>query len=437
MALTMQLGRKFGSGLVFLALAAAAHAEDWPEWRGKGRAGVWTETGILEKFPDSGLKVRWRTPVRTGFAGPAVAAGRVYVTDFSPVRNTKGIERVQCLDEKTGAVLWTRDWESDYIGLMQTYAVGPRATPTVDGDRVFVVGAKGALLCLDARTGQVLWQKDYVRDYRTDVPTWGMTGAPIVDGERVIALVGGRPDALVIAFDKKSGKELWRALPSEEGEPGYCQMILTGRRQLIVWQPRAVVALEPSTGKVLWQEPFKIQAGLTVATPVESGGRLLVSSFYNGSLMLDLAGGKRLWKGSSDSEIKTDGLHSLISTPAIDGEYIYGICSYGQFRCLNARTGERVWETLEVTREKARWSTGFIVRQGDRYFINNDHGELIIARLSPRGYQEISRTKLIEPTSNPGNRRELGAVHWSHPAYANRHIVARNDREILSAALGE
>jgi outer membrane protein assembly factor BamB len=142
-----------------------------------------------------------------------------------------------------------------------------------------------------------------------------------------------------------------------------------------------------------------------------------------------------LWRGKSHSETDTDGLHALITTPVIVGDYIYGICSYGQLRCLNARTGERVWESLELTQEKARWASGFIVRHGDDFFINTDRGDLIIAALSPKGYQEISRTKLIKPTSNPGNRREIGAVNWSHPAYANRHIIARNDTEIIRASL--
>jgi hypothetical protein len=175
-----------------------------------------------------------------------------------------------------------------------------------------------------------------------------------------------------------------------------------------------------------------------VATPVVSGNRLLVSAFYNGSLMMELdatrPAARVLWRGRSNSEQNTDGLHALISTPVLAGDHLYGVCSYGQFRCLDARTGERVWETLELTRERARWATAFLVRHGDRYFINNDRGELIIARLSPRGYEEIARTPLIRPTSR-GGRRELGAVHWSHPAYANRHIFTRNDEEIVCASL--
>jgi outer membrane protein assembly factor BamB len=425
------------SALLAISLTSFGTAEDWPEWRGKGRGGVWNESGIVESFPAAGLRAVWRTPVRSGYAGPSVSAGRVYVTDFERNSGSKGTERALCLDEKTGKVLWTREWTADYRGI--SYGSGPRATPTVDGDRVYVVGGSGVVHCLRSATGEVIWQKDYVADYGMQMPTWGVSSAPLVDGDRVIVIAGGRPDAKVMAFDKRTGKETWRALPSDS-EQGYCQPVIVqagGKRQLIIWHPTAVAALDPATGKVLWQQPFRINMGMTLATPVLSGPHLLLSSFYNGSMLLELnaGGASMLWKGNSDSEINTDGLHAVVNTPVIDGDHIYGICSYGQFRCLNLKTGERVWETMEVTREKARWASGFIVRHGDRYFINNDRGELIIAKLSPAGYREISRTALIKPTTNPGNRRELGAVNWSHPAYANRHIVARNDEEIVSFSL--
>jgi outer membrane protein assembly factor BamB len=416
---------------------APAFAEDWPEWRGKGRSGIWIEPGILDKFPEKGLTVAWRVPIHGGFAGPAVAAGRVFVTDFKKSAGMKGTERALCLDEKSGKIIWTREWDADYRGI--SYATGPRATPTVDGERIYIVGASGLLFCLNARTGAVIWQKDYVKDYGMQMPIWGISSAPLVDGERLIAIVGGQPDAKVMAFDKMTGREIWRALPSDS-EQGYSQPVIFeagGIRQLIIWHPEAVVALDPATGKVYWQQPFRINLNTNLATPVFSDTRLLVTSFYNGSMLLGLAREKAsvIWQGKSSSEINTDGLHAVVNTPMIDGNHIYGICSYGQFRCLNLKTGERVWETMEVTKEKARWASGFIVRNGDRYFINNDRGELIIAKLSPKGYQEISRTQLIKPTTNPGNRRELGAVNWSHPAYANRHIFARNDEEIISASL--
>jgi len=425
--------------ILAMCIFIPAFSEDWPEWRGKGRIGIWNESGILDEFSEKGLTVLWRTPIHAGFAGPAVAAGRVFVTDFEATAGLKGTERALCLDEKSGKILWTRAWEVNYGKI--SYPVGPRATPTVDVDRVYIVGATGTLICLSTRTGDVIWQKDYAKDYGMQMPPWGITSAPLVDRDRLIAIVGGQPDAKVMAFDKMTGKEIWRALPSDS-EQGYCQPVIFevgGIRQLIIWHPSAVVSLDPLTGKVYWQQPFRINMGMTLATPVLSGTHLLVSSFYNGSMLLDITGeaAQVLWKGKSDSEINTDGLHAVINTPVIDGDYIYGICSYGQFRCLDLKTGERVWETMEVTKEKARWASGLIVRQGDRYFINNDRGELIIAKLSPKGYQEISRTQLIKPTTNSGNRRELGAVNWSHPAYADRCVFARNDEEIVSVSLAK
>ncbi len=310
------------STLVFFATSWTS-AEDWPEWRGRGRAGIWSESGILSSFPATGLKTNWRTPIRNGYSGPAVAQGRVFVTDFARQQGNRGIERALCLEERTGKILWTREWEADYISLMETYATGPRATPTVDQDRVYVLGSKGKLLCLSVKTGSVLWERDYQKDYQTEVPVWGMTAAPLVEGDLLICLVGGKSNAKVVAFEKRTGKEAWRAL-SSDSEPGYSPpfaLTAGGRRQVIIWHPQAVSALEPATGKLLWEVPFKADTALSVATPVLSGRHLLVSSFYNGSMLLKLDEERPqadlIWKGKSKSEIDTDGLHSLISTPVI------------------------------------------------------------------------------------------------------------------------
>jgi outer membrane protein assembly factor BamB len=428
-------------GSSILALTVGLAADDWPEWRGRGRTGEWSESGILTAFPDEGLQIRWRVPIGSGYAGPAVASGRVFVTDASRIKANRYTERILCLDELTGTVLWSHSWEADYTGLQVLYAIGPRATPTVNRDLVHVVGAVGHLWTLDAATGRVIWQKDYVREYQTTLPVWGIAAAPVVDGPRLIALVGGEPDAKVVAFDAATGREVWRAL-SSDWEPGYNQPIITevdGLRQLIIWDPRAVQALDPATGRVYWEEPFDVTMGMNVATPVVAGDLLLVTAFYNGARLYRMGTDRRpaelLWKANGRSEIDTDTIHSTIGTPIFDGTHVYGLDSYGQMRCLDARTGERLWETLAVTGEKARHATAFFVRHGDRVFINNDKGELIIATLSPKGFTEIDRTTLIVPTSKTANRRSAGAVNWSHPAYANRHIVARNDQEILRASL--
>ncbi len=433
----------FLAAIGIMVSAVAVSADDWPEFRGKGRLGVWHETGILERFPEGGLHVRWRVPINDGYAGPAVAGGRVFVVDGRRVQALDFVERVVALDEASGQILWTHEWKTNYAGIQMAYAIGPRATPTVDANRVYVQGAMGRLFALDVATGEVLWQKDYVRDYAAEVPFWGMPAAPVVDGDRLICLVGGEPDAKVVAFDKYTGEEIWRAL-SSDWEPGYNSPIIFnvgGQRQLIIWHPRAITALDPEFGETLWEEPFEVSYGMTIATPVLSGRRLLVSAMYNGSRMFrlgtDRPGATLVWKSEGGNEVRTDKLHAVTNTPVIQGDYVYGIDSYGQLRCLDAHTGERVWESMTVTRENVRWSTAFFVRNGDRYFINNDRGELIIGRFSPQGFEEISRTKLLEPTHPASRRREFGAVLWSYPAYANKHIVARNGREIIRASLAE
>jgi outer membrane protein assembly factor BamB len=231
-----------------LAILPAASAEDWPEWRGKGRLGVWTETGVMERFPEAGLHASWRVPIHRGFSGPAVSDGRVYVVDFKASSRWQGKERALCIDEKSGKLLWTQEWDADYLGMQETYATGPRATPTVDGERVYVAGAKGALHCLNARTGAVIWSRDYVKDYGTQVPTWGIASAPLVDGERLLCIVGGEREAKVVAFDKMTGKEIWRAL-SSDGDLGVNQPIIVtaaNTRQLIIWYPGAVASLDPA-----------------------------------------------------------------------------------------------------------------------------------------------------------------------------------------------
>jgi outer membrane protein assembly factor BamB len=377
--------------------------------------------------------------VNAGYSGPVVAGGRVFLTDFVHIQGPRGTERMLCFDEKTGTLLWKQEWDASYGPF--TNANGPHATPTVDGDRVYALGTAGTLLAMNAVTGEVLWRKDFVKDLRAEFGTYGFSNAPIVDGDRLIAFISHTPDAKVFAFDKMTGKEIWRALGTE-GEIGTSQPLLIeagGARQLIAWDTTTITSLNPVTGAIYWTQPYRSRNGINFAM-AHSGARLLMSTFEDGPLMLELdrqrPGARVLWKGQSTSEINTDKLHSSISTPIIDGDFIYGVCSYGQLRALDARTGERIWESPAATVERVRWTSAQLVQHGDRVFITNDRGELILARLTPAGYQEISRTPLIKPTSDPRGRfRKLGAVYWSHPAYANKHIYARSDEELIAVTL--
>ena len=175
-----------------------------------------------------------------------------------------------------------------------------------------------------------------------------------------------------------------------------------------------------------------------VATPVVENNRVFFTSFYDGSLLLglrqDRADVEKVWHIAGRDEKNTDALHSIISTPVFENGYIYGVDSYGELRCLDAANGNRIWEDKTAV-PTARWSTIHFVKNGDRYFLFNERGELIIAKLSPQGYQEISRAKLLEPTLD--QLRQRGGVCWSHPAFANKHVFARNDQELVCASLAD
>jgi outer membrane protein assembly factor BamB len=400
--------------------------------------------------------VRWRTRIGAGYSGPAVAGGRVYVTDrqlatgasnpnnpFSTKKVT-GTERVLCLDEETGKILWKHEYPCDYE---VSYAAGPRTTPVVEKGKVYTLGTMGDLCCLDAAKGALLWSKNLVRDYKARVPTWGYAAHLLIDGKNLFTLAGGA-GSVVVALDIETGKEVWRALSA--AEIGYAPPVIVetgGKRQLIVWHPEAVSSLDPATGKVYWSQRFpergQLRAGMSIATPRFQDGMLLVTAFYNGAQLLTLdpkkPTAKLLWQrsGRSEKPEDTDGLHAVMTTPFIKDGYIYGVCSYGELRCLKADTGERVWATRQpATKGKElRWGNAFIVAQGDRYFLFNELGELVIARLSPKGYEEISRTSILAPTNRMAGISGPRLVVWSHPAFANRCMFARNDNEIVCVSL--
>ena len=420
----------FLCGVALWGTPSVGCADDWPQWGGPRRDLVWRETGIVETLP-AGPKLprMWSTPIGAGYAGPAVAAGRVYVMDRPEQTET---ERVLCLDAETGKILWTHQYEARY---KVDYPAGPRMTPVIVDDLLYTIGTMGHMFCLKVADGSVVWKKQFVDEFDTKLPIWGMVATPLVLGDRVITLVGGVPNALVVCFDRRTGKELWRSL--EDAEVGYCPPVLCefgGRPQVVIWHPKAVTAIDPDSGKEIWSVPFAVRFGLCIPQPRQVGNRLFLTAFYNGPLMLELdAEGKTpriVWKGKSNSEIRTDGLHSIMSTPIFNGRHIYGVCSYGQLRCLDAQTGERLWETREATGE-GRWWNAFLVEQGDRVFLANEQGELIIARLTPQGYQELSRSLLVEPTRDVQGRMTI----WSQPAFAQQSVFARNDRELVRVNL--
>jgi outer membrane protein assembly factor BamB len=417
----------------FLAISTLS-AEDWPQWRGKNRDGVLTESGLLDALPSGELPRRWTVPIGSGYSGPTVAGDRLYVTDRGPEGSEKQIERVLCFNTKDGKLIWEHSYDAPYtIG----YRAGPRASVTVHDGKAYAVGAMGHMKCFAAESGDLLWEHDLETDYEIRMPKWGITAAPLIYDDLVIQMVGGASGACVVAFDAATGNERWRSI---DERAGYSAPILIrqGDQDVVVcWTGESVSGLAPKTGQVFWSVPMLPKnMPIGVATPVVQGEHLFVSSFYDGSLLirldLDKPAAEKVWHRRGFDEQNTDALHCMISTPIIKGDYIYGVDSYGEFRCLELKSGDRVWEDLTAV-PRARWATIHTIRHGDREIMLNDQGFLIFAELTPSGYAEQSRTKLIAPTRFQLNKR--GGVTWSHPAIAGGYIYARSDSELVCASL--
>lgn len=425
-------------------LAAPASAEDWAQWMGPHRDGQWTESGILESFPEGGPMVLWRAPIAAGYSGPAVADGQVFVTDFAlengEIKNDpggrvelKGQERVLCFDAASGEPLWRHANDCEY---KISYPAGPRATPTVSGGKVYTLGAEGRLVCLDQKSGDVVWSKELKQEYNTQSPIWGFCGHPLIDGQKLICLVGGE-GSVAVAFDKDTGQELWRALSAPE--PGYCPPSIIeagGARQLIIWHAKSINSLNPESGEVYWSLPLEPGYGMAITRPMQFGDYLFASGIGEVCAVFkldpDKPAAEEVWRGT-----KENSLYCANSTPLIADGVIYGSdCGKGCFRAVRLEDGERLWETFAPTtngNRRAGHGTAFLVKNADRYFLFSETGDLIIARLTAEKYEEVSRAHLLDPTNEAFGR----AVLWTHPAFANRSIYARNDQELICVSLAK
>jgi outer membrane protein assembly factor BamB len=351
----------------------------------------------------------------------------VYLAD-SEVVQPSAIERLHCFDEMTGKAIWTHTYPAAYPdwAFDPTQQVGPVATPIVRNGKVYALGRLNQLFCLDARTGQVRWQRNLETDFQAK---WGAGApSPLIDGERLILLIGGKPDACVIALDTNTGDEVWRALDESLTYSSPIVVTSGGKRQLIVWTQESVTSLDPATGTIYWRQRLLTSGDYAVSTPVFHRDRLLI-----GGLMFQLDSDRPaasvLWPASRAPARR---IFSHTSTALVRRDHLFTAKSSGELLCVDATTGKQVWESTAATDLKNGASIHLTASgDGDSVFLYTDRGELIRARLSPEGYHELSRVAVLEPTFPFGGRN----VNWSPPAYANRHIFARNSKELIRASL--
>jgi outer membrane protein assembly factor BamB len=414
-------------------------AEDYPQWRGINRDGVLNESGLIQKLPEGELPRLWTVPVGPGYSGPTVSQGRVFLTDRGVSAEESDTERVLCFNAEDGSLIWSHEYQAKYNDAQYNigYKAGPRAAVTIDDSKAYSIGAMGHLKCFEVLSGDLVWQRNLASEYAVKMPIWGITSAPLIFNELLIQIVGGTDSSCVVAFDKATGKEKWRAL---DELAGYSAPILVrqGDQDVVVcWTGQSVSGLNPVTGETFWRFPMEPRnMPIGVATPVVSGKHLFVSSFYDGSMLIELdlnhPEAKQVWRRIGQSEKNTDSLHCMISTPLIKGNHIYGVDSYGELRCLALETGDRIWEDTTAV-PTARWATIHTLQDGNREIMLNDQGELLFTQLNPERFIETSRTKLLAPTLRQLPRRN--GVTWAHPAIANGVIYARSDEELVAASL--
>jgi len=408
--------------MALLFACVFANAEDWPRWRGPRGDGTWQGPKLAATWPQGGPVRKWRVEVGGGYSGVTVSDGKVYTMDrLAPPKHEKEIERVRCFDAADGRALWTHVYDAPYGDL--TYNTGPRADVTIHDGRAYSFGSVGHVHCLDAKTGQVLWSKDTVKDHKAERPLWGFAASPVIHGDLVL-IHAGVPRGSLVAYDRKTGEEKWRG---GDDPAGYCTPIVIEAgtekktKRIICWTPESVIALSPADGTLLWRYPFKIQYGVSIHTPIFQENLLFIGSYWHGPRALRLGDDPKKFEVAWEQETPLCG---LMSQPLYRDGYCYFLDKDHGLTCFELKTGKKLWDDDHAATPKGRNPQATLVWTGeaDRALILNSRGELILAKLNPSGYEEQSRAKIIGDT-------------WAHPAYAGRFVFARDDREMVCVEL--
>jgi len=423
--------------------AASAESFDWPQWQGPDRNGISKERGLLKEWPKDGPPLAWKIKgLGGGYSAPSIAAGRIF-----GMSNRDNDEVVWALSEADGKEQWAmRLGPAIHQGGPQG-TEGPACTPTVDGDLLYVVGAGGDLACLQAKDGKILWQHSFTHDFGGRMPMWRFTESPLVDGDKVIGTPGG-PDAMMVAFDKLTGKTVWKSQmpaangaaggPGGPGGPGggrggfgggaaaaYASAIaidFDGQRQYVQFTAKALIGVAASDGKFLWRydKPAN-RMGLDCATPVYQDGQVFAASAYG-------AGGGLVKLSKDAGGIKADEVYFTTNMQNHHGGMIVvDGCLYGanggneggNLICLDFKTGNVLWDGRQVARKEA--AKGSLLLADGRLYYRQESGTMTLIEPSPKEYLERGRFEQPDRTKQPA---------WAHPVVANGKLYLR-DQDVL------
>ena len=376
---------------------------DWPQWRGPRQDGISLETGLLTEWPEGGPPELWRLKMGKGYSSLAVVGDRAY-TMFG---DDEG-EYVVCINVTNGQTVWQVTSAGPY---KNSYGDGPRATPTVHEGRVYIVGATGAVLCLDAGTGDEIWALNVLRTFKGENLEWGLSASPVIFNEKVIVVANGNEGSSLAALDKNTGKTIWTSLDDKAGYSTPLIIELDNKKQLVVVTGEAAVGVAPDDGRELWRYPWETNLDVNAATPIFHNNRLFISSGYDtGSALLELVVNegqvepKLLWESKKMKNF-------FSSSILIDG-FLYGFHN-AIFTCMDFKTGEVQWTQRGFYR-------GSLLSVDGRLIIFSERGTLALAEISSEAFMEISSVKVLD-----GNKT------WTIPTLSRGRLFVRNDEELV------
>ena len=397
--------------IVVAAVGTHAAAQDWPQFLGPGRDGRYTGPPLAESWPGGGPTQLWSRPVGAGFAGPAVAGGRVIL-----FHRLGGREVVEALDAGTGDIVWRYGYATSYRDDFG-FDEGPRSVPVVHDGRVYTFGAQGQLHAVDLETGAGVWQVDTHARYGVRKGFFGAAGSPLVEDGRVIANVGGRRGGIV-AFDAATGDELWTATTHEASYSSPAAGTFGGRRLALVFTRTGLVGLDPASGEVRFENRWRSRLGASVnaATPLVVGDRVFISASYGtGAALLRVDGGTLAEEWSGD-----DSMTNHYATAVVHDGVLYGYHGRQEYspslRAVDLRSGAVRWS-------EDRFGAGTVTVAGDLLVILRESGELMLAEATPEALRPLARARIL-----PG-------VVRAYPALADGVLYARNTDTLVAVDL--